>query len=158
PTTPSRGGASPSISRPSWPATPRASLPQGAGRTNGPASPRSVSGPARPFVSQPRATITVSGSSGAGRSVVALTRMPPPASPRLGTNPNAPLVGSQSKGTLSQAGKVLARGYSGFERGKNNPAMQGVKDVGPIPIGRYTIGAPTTYKHTVNAMLLQRVG
>jgi hypothetical protein len=36
--------------------------------------------------------------------------------------------------------------------------MQGVKGVGPIPIGRYTIGAPTTYKHTVNAMPLQRVG
>lgn len=33
-------------------------------------------------------------------------------------------------------------GYSGFEAGKNNPALQNVANVGPIPQGRYTIGKP----------------
>lgn len=33
-------------------------------------------------------------------------------------------------------------GYSGNGEGKNNPAMQSVKAVGPLPRGRYTIGAP----------------
>ena len=30
----------------------------------------------------------------------------------------------QSAGTLSRAGKIIARGYAGNGRGKNNPAMQ----------------------------------
>lgn len=34
----------------------------------------------------------------------------------------------------------ICHGYSGFGGGKNNPEMQNVRDVGPIPEGVYTIG------------------
>jgi len=33
-------------------------------------------------------------------------------------------------------------GYSGFNGAKNNPGMESVHDVGPIPRGTYEIGAP----------------
>jgi len=36
----------------------------------------------------------------------------------------------------------MATGYSGNGAGLNNPEMQQVKDVGPIPQGRYTIEPP----------------
>ena len=49
----------------------------------------------------------------------------------------------QSTGELTNAaGDVVAKGYSGAPAGKNNPAMQNVPDVGPIPEGQYTIGTP----------------
>ena len=43
----------------------------------------------------------------------------------------------QSAGELSRDGKFVSKGYSGKGRGKNNPSMQGVVGVGPIPRGRY---------------------
>jgi hypothetical protein len=33
--------------------------------------------------------------------------------------------------------------YSGFGAGRGNPAMEAVKNVGPIPAGFYDIGAPS---------------
>lgn len=39
-------------------------------------------------------------------------------------------------------GTLAAVGYSGAGDGKNNPAMQNVPDVGPIPQGTYTISQP----------------
>ena len=48
----------------------------------------------------------------------------------------------QSTGALSRDGAPIGDGYSGFESGKNNPEMQNVHDVGPIPQGRYEIGPP----------------
>jgi hypothetical protein len=42
---------------------------------------------------------------------------------------------------------VDAYGYSGRGLGKNNPAMDGVRNFGPIPCGRYAIGAPITHEH-----------
>lgn len=49
-------------------------------------------------------------------------------------------VYSQSTGQLwDVSNKPVAIGYSGFGEGKNNPAMQGVQGVGPIPQGGYTI-------------------
>lgn len=53
----------------------------------------------------------------------------------------------QSTGVLSpQSGTVTTvepmQGYSGAPAGKNNPAMQNVPNVGPIPQGNYTISAP----------------
>lgn len=48
----------------------------------------------------------------------------------------------QSAGELRRDGKLVSRGYSGKGRGKNNPSMEGVRGVGPIPRGRYTIKAP----------------
>ena len=49
---------------------------------------------------------------------------------------------SQSTGILTRNGITVGQGYSGHGAGRNNPAMQGVRDVGPIPRGRYTIGPP----------------
>jgi hypothetical protein len=49
---------------------------------------------------------------------------------------------SQSSGVL-QRGSYAAVGYSGAEPdGKNNPAMQSVHNVGPIPQGQWTIVGP----------------
>lgn len=36
----------------------------------------------------------------------------------------------------------VGRGYSGRGQGLNNPAMQDVGGIGPIPVGRWRIGAP----------------
>jgi hypothetical protein len=47
----------------------------------------------------------------------------------------------QSTGELSRDGAPAGTCYSGYEAGKNNPAMQGVEDTGPVPQGRYSIGA-----------------
>jgi hypothetical protein len=50
---------------------------------------------------------------------------------------------AQKTGALRQPnGKVVAKGYSGFDNGKNNPAMQAIHDVGPIPQGEWTITGP----------------
>ena len=50
---------------------------------------------------------------------------------------------SQSTGQLCDAeGNLLATGYSGHGDGVNNPAMQNVHNVGPIPQGVYTVGEP----------------
>lgn len=49
---------------------------------------------------------------------------------------------SQSTGKLiNPSGSLVGIGYSGRGEGLNNPAMQNVLDVGPIPQGRWTIGA-----------------
>lgn len=49
---------------------------------------------------------------------------------------------AQKTGALQQNGELVATGYSGFDEGKNNPAMQAVHDVGPIPQGDWTIEGP----------------
>ena len=50
---------------------------------------------------------------------------------------------SQSTGALDDANETfIGRGYSGAGEGKNNPAMQDIPDVGPIPQGQYTIQPP----------------
>lgn len=38
-------------------------------------------------------------------------------------------------------------GYSGFGEGKDNPAMEAVPNIGPIPRGHWKIGAPVTHPH-----------
>ncbi len=48
----------------------------------------------------------------------------------------------QTTGELSRDGVAEGTGYSGFGDGKNNPAMQNVPNAGPLPQGKYTIGAP----------------
>lgn len=47
----------------------------------------------------------------------------------------------QVDGLLSHNGEKIYHGYSGFAEGKNNPAMQNVANMGPLPCGSYTIGA-----------------
>ena len=49
---------------------------------------------------------------------------------------------SQSTGHMSHNGQLVGIGYSGHDDGKNNPSMQTVPNVGPIPQGQYSIGAP----------------
>jgi hypothetical protein len=48
-------------------------------------------------------------------------------------------VWDQSAGELSRDGVLISRGYSGKGRGKNNPAMQSARGVGPIPAGDWRI-------------------
>lgn len=48
----------------------------------------------------------------------------------------------QANGRLEQNGKPVAIGYSGAGKGVNDPAMQNVGFVGPIPRGKYAIGSP----------------
>lgn len=46
----------------------------------------------------------------------------------------------QATGAISLNGKNIAFGYSGKSGGKNNPSLEGVPNMGPIPRGRYRIG------------------
>lgn len=49
----------------------------------------------------------------------------------------------QSTGTfIFEETQILGGCYSGKGEGKNNPAMQNVKYVGPLPCGKYTMGQP----------------
>lgn len=48
----------------------------------------------------------------------------------------------QSTGILSHDGIEVAQGYAGKGIGKNNPEMQNVHQVGPLPRGVYVIGEP----------------
>lgn len=41
----------------------------------------------------------------------------------------------QSKGELSYRGAYVSSGYAGKGRGKNNPALQAIPSIGPIPRG-----------------------
>lgn len=49
---------------------------------------------------------------------------------------------AQSAGEMQRDGEFICVGYSGFGAGKNNPDMESVANVGPIPRGRYQIGSP----------------
>jgi hypothetical protein len=46
----------------------------------------------------------------------------------------------QATGQMLFNGSLVATGYSGHGPGLNNPAMQDDPDIGPIPVGTYTIG------------------
>lgn len=48
-------------------------------------------------------------------------------------------IWQQSDGRLSREGKSVAHGYSGHDIGRNNPKLQSVRNVGPVPAGRWTI-------------------
>jgi hypothetical protein len=49
------------------------------------------------------------------------------------------LTWDQSAGTMSRDGVLIGRGYSGNGRGINNPAMQAVPGIGPIPCGLWEL-------------------
>ena len=49
---------------------------------------------------------------------------------------------AQKTGELQQDSQKVATGYSGAGEGKNNPEMQSVPNVGPIPQGAWTIAGP----------------
>jgi hypothetical protein len=47
---------------------------------------------------------------------------------------------------LSPSGLLIAYGYAGAGIGRNNPRMQTVKNVGPLPCGFYTMNPPVDTK------------
>lgn len=49
---------------------------------------------------------------------------------------------SQSTGHLTYNGSFVIRGYAGAGGGQNNPDMEHIRNVGPIPRGTYDIGQP----------------
>lgn len=56
-------------------------------------------------------------------------------------------VYEQVTGRLTEDDLLVGRGYSGTGEGRNNPDMQSTPNVGPIPEGGYTIGAPYDHPH-----------
>jgi hypothetical protein len=65
----------------------------------------------------------------------------------------------QSTGELLHNGQHVDNGYSGCDEGKNNPSMQAVVDMGPIPQGSWTIIGPpfATTEHGPNVLRLEPV-
>ena len=62
---------------------------------------------------------------------------------------------SQSSGLLKKAdGSVFAQCYSGHGDGLNNPQMQGIHDVGPLPQGKYAMSALIDSPHTGRATVV----
>lgn len=55
---------------------------------------------------------------------------------------------SQSTGRLSHDGIEIGTGYAGCGDGLDNPAMENVPCVGPLPRGRYSIGPQFHHSHT----------
>ena len=56
---------------------------------------------------------------------------------------------NQSTGVLTtNENKFIAEGYAGHGLGKNNPSMESVKMVGPLPKGRYMVGKPYDSSNT----------
>lgn len=51
-------------------------------------------------------------------------------------------VYSQSTGRLTHDGQDVATGYSGAGIGRNNSALQSHPDVGPVPLGRWSVSQP----------------
>lgn len=60
------------------------------------------------------------------------------------------LVYSQSTGELKLDGKVIGKGYAGSPEGKNDPDKEAIRNVGPIPRGKWAISKPRTYKKMAN--------
>ncbi len=57
-----------------------------------------------------------------------------------------PWVYVSSTGALTDAnGNRATVGYSGRGEGLNNPAMQNVHDIGPLPVGFYRCAAPVDH-------------
>lgn len=48
---------------------------------------------------------------------------------------------AQKSGVLTHNGKFIKTGYAGFGEGKFNPSMQCVRNVGPLPRGKYIMKA-----------------
>jgi hypothetical protein len=51
-------------------------------------------------------------------------------------------VYQQSTGRLTRGGALVGTGYAGYGEGQNNPAMQHVRDTGPLPQGLWRILPP----------------
>jgi hypothetical protein len=51
-------------------------------------------------------------------------------------------VYQQSTGRLTRDGALIGIGYAGYGEGQNNPALQHVRDTGPLPQGTWRILPP----------------
>jgi type VI secretion system (T6SS) effector TldE1-like protein len=103
------------------------------------------------FTENPRNFMHMVESVAAGMAVLQGAPSPiaaPPESPAAASAEEDAFVYEQATGQmlLVEDGMrdLIGKGYSGSEAegGKNNPHAQCEKDIGPIPRGRYTIGAP----------------
>ena len=54
----------------------------------------------------------------------------------------------QSTGNVSRDGVIVAQGWAGQGEGRNNPELQCVPNLGPLPRGLYAITAPYLNPHT----------
>ena len=61
----------------------------------------------------------------------------------------------QSTGELLRDGERVGTGYSGHGTGINNQALQGLRNVGPIPLGLYDIG--DAFKHKSKGEITMRL-
>jgi len=61
----------------------------------------------------------------------------------------------QHDGALLRDGEVVGWGYSGAGQGKNNPQLQHIHDVGPIPRGLWVIEGPPAYTMTPRSYVLR---
>jgi hypothetical protein len=52
---------------------------------------------------------------------------------------------NQKTGEIRHNGKLAGKGYAGYGGGKNNPAMESVKNIGPVPRGKYTFTKPALH-------------
>lgn len=59
-----------------------------------------------------------------------------------------PWIYHQSNSRLYRDKTYVDRGWSGHGTGKDNPAMQSSQNVGPLPVGTYTIGQSFNYRRT----------
>jgi Protein of unknown function (DUF2778) len=48
---------------------------------------------------------------------------------------------------LDDNGKLIGIGWAGHLQGRNNPAMENVEGVGPLPRGKYVVGNPIDHTH-----------
>jgi len=60
----------------------------------------------------------------------------------------------QSTGQILHEGLTKGLGYSGGGSGKNNPAMEADKDIGPIPCGFYSIAGLIDHDPTCGEYVL----
>lgn len=51
-------------------------------------------------------------------------------------------------------GTLLDTGYAGRGAGRNNPEMQGVRDTGPLPQGKYKIGGLIPYHKKLGYLVM----
>jgi hypothetical protein len=60
----------------------------------------------------------------------------------------------QSTGRFMRDGVLIAVGYAGYGEGQNNPAMQHVRDTGPLPQGVWRILPPQDPVRTLGPLAL----
>lgn len=61
----------------------------------------------------------------------------------------------QRTGDFFLGGYFVARGYSGFGSGRDDPSAQAIADIGPIPVGGWTISGPPFESDTHGPFVLR---